>query len=193
MHISTKVATLVKCMPCTCTCTCNYCECTYFVYPKVPHSSKLVSKEDVFGIKPKPLPRQAPPKSLKVSIQCHLVASLRPEPKPTVQAPPLSPPTATVSRFLTKAEKKADIASHHHRHERERHGPAMGTAGGGGGGGGLVVTPGETKSVTALLPTAVLHTPSASPSPTPEDERLVRLAGHHLYTQCTCVTHAVQM
>lgn len=145
---------------------------------KVPHSSKLVSREDLFGIKPAPPSRQALPKALKVSIQRHLVASLRPETKPSLKVPSPQPPATTaVTRFLTKAEKKADAVSHHLRHERERHGPDAST-GGGGGGGGLIVTQGETKSVPTLLPAAAPSTPSASPSPSPEDDHQVHVGVH---------------
>ena len=144
----------------------------YCVLLKVPHSSKLVSREDLFGIKPAPISRQALPKALKVSIQRHLVASLQPETKPSLQVPSPQPqPITTGSRFLTKAEKKADIGSHHLRHERERHGQAANT---GGGGGGLIVTQGETKSVPTLL-SAAPRTPFASPSPSPEDEQQVHV------------------
>ena len=132
------------------------------IFLQVPNSSKLVSHDELFGRKPVPPPPPRP-KSLKVSFKRHLVLSLQPEPKLKSHPPSPSPPPPTVSRFLTKAEKKADIVSHQLHH---LHGSAAS-----GLGSGLIVTQGETKSLPLLPPPAAApHTPSASPTPTPEDE-----------------------
>ena len=161
---------------------CVHCTCSSIL--QITVTTKSVSRDDVLGIKLPP-PRQAPPKPLKISFKRHLVPSLRPEPPPKPPSP--SPPPPTVTKFLTKAEKKADIASHLHRHHHHQvHGLSASVGGGGGGGGGgLIVTPGETKSLPLqkLLPPApavVPHTPSASPSPAPESE--VHLYMLYMYT-----------
>ena len=166
----------------------------------------MTSREDVLGIK-KAAPAPPRPKSLKISFRRHLIPSLRPtEPKKSQQqkTTPVTTPTpapihpTTTSRFLTKAEKKADLASHMYHQQHHGHGAMVagssgvmttsGAVGGSniGGGGGLIVTPGETKnlsvplsSVPSLPPPSSLapHTPSASPSPSPappeEEEELV--------------------
>ena len=177
---------------------------------QVSHPSKVASREQVLGIK-KSAPAPPRPKSLKVSLRRHLIASLRPpEPKKQQQqTTSITTPSSTpTSRFLTKAEKKADLASHMYHQQHHGHGALVGSGGvtsgagagggGGSGGGGLIVTQGETKNLSVPLsnvaPPPPPRTPSASPTPSPappdEGEELVSvLCVLHFQSERFCVTN----